>query len=529
MNFRLIIMYKIKFLPILILTAIFALASCQTDDISTDGQQKPTGGDTDVTLNVTVQNPSVAGASTRAAVTEDGTDGEFMRNWVVIIVRNDSIKQIVQSESYDGERKEDSSRRIRLENGSYSFYSFANIPLDSLGLTTSSQTLPQGFDDRAFRVEGNQLSISGFPNGIPMSNKQTVNITSTTNRVDLDVIRMVAKVRIEVTNTDSEPLTVHSFTIRDITRNPGKDTANVSLLPGAIPNTDTGKRNTALVPTRDGAIERVTFVDTVPAGDRTVPAGATKTYTFYVNESEATNADSSQFIGRHFVLNVRRGVEPNARDTSYVRRGYSSTQDFTFTDWSSMARNEIHEIPISISKYGITIDVYPYTAIGVLPQYSYIANLYTIFFGLYGHYDLVPRIINYENGYTYWLENSIGQTEPMLWRRTSRGAAPNDEVHIDSLKLLTDSKQIGVPTGNRTGWGTGVDGNGGNPNYPIVGWNPSAAVPRIECIVGNYTGSAIYTINAGFTDKVTNKQYNLSRRFRIVNTYFDLSNLAKKR
>lgn len=522
-------MRYIKFIPLFFIAAILALASCQSDDIIPDNPNND-GGQTNVSIRLSVKSPTVSGMGTRAAVTENGTDGEFMKNWVVLVVQNKQIEQIITSSNFTDERKADSAY-VKLNNGSTDFYSFANISLDSLGLSNAKagDALPDGFDSKALRVEGNQMNVSDFKNGIPMSNKQTVNITSTTNRVDLDVIRMVAKVRVEVTNTDSEPLTVHSFTIRDITRNPGKDTANVSLLPGAISNKDTGKRNTALVPTRDGAIERVTFVDTVPAADRTVPAGETKTYTFYVNESEATNADSSQFLGRHFVLNVRRGVEPNASDTSYVRRGYSSTQDFTFTDWSSMARNEIHELPISISKYGITIDVYPYTAIGVLPQYSYIANLYTIFFGLYGHYDLVPRIINYENGYTYWLENSIGQTEPMLWRRTSRGAAPNNEVHIDSLKLLTDSKQIGIPTGNMTGWGTGLDGNGGTPNYPIVGWNPSAAVPRIECVVGNYTGSAIYTINAGFTDNGTGKKYVLTRPFRIVNTYFDLSNLAKKR
>lgn len=515
MNFRLLIMHKIKFLPILILTAIFALASCQTDDISTEEQQKATGGQTDVTLDLSVKSPTMGGSSTRAAVTENGTEGEFMRNWVVLIVRNDSIKNILQSGSYDGERSSD-SRNIRLQNGTYSFYSFANIPLDSLGLTPSSQTLPQGFDDRAYHVDGNQMSISGFPNGIPMSNKQDVTITSATNKVSLSVIRMVAKVRVTLTNGADEPVIVHSLGIRDITSDPVGNTFNVKLLPGVVPtaNNDNGKRNVNLIQN----LQRTTFVDSIPTDDQTIDAGASRTFTFYVNESEASDADAapSQGIGNHFVLEVRRG-------NTNATRGYVDVQYFTFDDWATMARNEIHVLPLTIQKYGLDLRVEPYTAIGVLPMYNQQRALYTINLGLYGHYDIVPRLRDYDSGVYYYITNNV-----VHQGITSSSPSGHNDITIDSLKLDVDANQVGIRY-SQAGWGDGTDGSGETKHYPTVGWNETAAAPRIECITGNYTGWATYGITGSYyLTANSSKHIKVAQKFRIVNTYVDVRSLSKR-
>lgn len=512
-------MRYIKLTSLLLLAAMLVFCSCQGDDSEPDRPHNDGGGTTAVELRLRVKAPSAGALSTRAPEKEDGTSGEMMKNWIILVVRDGAIVRTFTSGGYTGEKEEDAVY-TQLDNGAYDFYSFANISLADLGLAEGATTLPADFDKKTFSVDGNQQSVDGFPNGIPMSNKQTITISSTTGVVDLEVIRMVVKVRVEVTNPTDDDLTVQSLAIRDITGN----NDNFYLLPGDIANAGTGKRNPALVSTTNDAMERIIYEYEIPAADQVIEAGKSRSFTFYVNESLASDNGSSQFLGSHFILEVRRG-------NNAAGNGYNTCQFLAFNDWADMARNELHVLPVTLRKFGIAFAVYPYTAIGVLPTYSAETNIFTIFFGLYGHYDMVPRIRNYETGAEYYTMNSTEKLNYTV-KANPQGQGSGketDEITIGTLKLRCDDDEIGIPY-QRGGWGSNTDGtlrDGEEPHYPEVGWNQTAMVPRIECITGNYTGWAIYTIDAAFHDNASNEDVTIERRFRIVNTYFDVSNLAK--
>lgn len=58
-----------------------------------------------------------------------------------------------------------------------------------------------------------------FENGYPMSNKQMVNITDNQQVINLEVIRMVAKVQLFITNATDHAINLKTITLSDVTLN----------------------------------------------------------------------------------------------------------------------------------------------------------------------------------------------------------------------------------------------------------------------------------------------------------------------
>lgn len=503
------IIYNTLMMTLAVVLASF-ISSCSTDDPG----ENPSPENNGVELRLSVASPSIGGVSTRAAVTEEGEAGEFMKTWTIVAVQGNKIAAIYRSSDTDlsgrtnispsvstGEYSQSSfyASKSVLANGTYDFYTFANISDSELGLSADSK-IGDTFDVAdAFTVNGNQQNVSGFDaNGIPMSNKQTVTITDDTNLIQLQVIRMVAKMRIQISNPTSDAIKVTRITLSDITKNTA---GNIKLLPGElIADSTNGKRATHIA----YASDTTTYVYSVPEGIQSIAAnGGEQTYEFYVNESQARSDIN------HFVVGLT---------TDYSENGTAVSHRYAFADWNSIARNEIHVLPISLRRYRIDLYVRPYTAIGVLPDYDMESEIATINLGLYGHYDIVPRIRDLrENKYYHILNTTAAQGVTVQEGQTSE----TSDLTINSLELQNDN---GIGTVYDIG---GWDGN--SDHYPTVGWNSTAMTPRIECITGNYTGWAIYTINASFTEKGSTTPINLTRRFRITNTYVDLSQLAKKR
>ena len=82
----------------------------------------------------------------------------------------------------------------------------------------------------------------------------------------------------------------------------------------------------------------------------TIPAGTTsyKEVSFYVNESAAGNTSKYFIIN----LNISAGAKRYA----------------LFQDWTTIARNDHHILPISLDDYKLTFDVQSFTAIGLYPS-----------------------------------------------------------------------------------------------------------------------------------------------------------------
>ena len=240
-------------------------------------------------------------------------------------------------------------------------------------------------------VAGNNFDLTthnGFgATGIPMSNVQTKTVSDGSN-VELVVIRMMAKIELQVYNDKGSDVTVESFTLTDVTKN---SDGNLKLLPSlsdaghdvmTIPThgdispnlgTSTSKGDIKLYPN-----------ETVSASANNT-TGTPKTFTFYVNESvKPTNAFS------HFFLKIKLAGEAEERYVLIDDKGSTTADD---NKWDYIARNDYRIIPIVLDDYKLDMIPYDFPAIGVYPaSVKEEDGIYTINFHDYGHFHLQPVV-----------------------------------------------------------------------------------------------------------------------------------------
>ena len=354
------------FTYMLALFSTLAIVGCSFEEDHADCQGKGEGEKMQVELRLTAS----ANSLTRSYSTSDGVtraswvdtnaarEGEMMHNCFVVIVQNGKIQSIVQRDFT--EEVEQTSLKAKAELGNATFYSFANITPAELGITMT--TTPTEIESKYYKVEGNTQTLS--TKGIPMSNKQTVNITSKKQQVDLEIIRMMAKVELNFTNDTGYDLSIKSVKLTDITDNAAD---NVSLLPmkdasgNVVPNINAS----------------ATYKDyTVSIGGTSgtqVKNGGTLQTTFYVNESVARNP-------KYFVLSINT-------DKGTV------TNRIAMTEWSKIARNDYLVIPVKLVDYRIKLEPQVFTAIGVVPELKYDGDRITATFKSYGEFHLKLHVI----------------------------------------------------------------------------------------------------------------------------------------
>lgn len=354
------------FTYMLALFSTLAIVGCSFEEDHADCQGKGEGEKMQVELRLTASPNSL----TRSYSTSDGVtraswvdtnaarEGEMMHNCFVVIVQNGKIQSIVQRDFT--EEVEQTSLKAKAELGNATFYSFANITPAELGITMT--TTPTEIESKYYKVEGNTAQLSD--KGIPMSNKQTVNITSKKQQVDLEVIRMMAKVELNFTNDTGYDLSIKSVKLTDITDNAAN---NVSLLPmkdasgNVVPNIN------------DAATYKDYTVSIGGTSGTQVKNGGTLQTTFYVNESVARNP-------KYFVLciNTDKGTVTNR---------------IAMTEWSKIARNDYLVIPVKLVDYRIELEPQVFTAIGVIPELNYDGDRITATFKSYGEFHLKLHVI----------------------------------------------------------------------------------------------------------------------------------------
>ena len=189
-----------------------ALTGCSMDDDLGDCTSGTSA------LQVTVSARQEGDLNARA--TEGGQDGEFMHDLCVLFVQGDVVKLKLQPDlSSDASAQKGnlqawtSGEQNGLEAGTtYTVYAFANISdyYDkwSEGGTLSEDDLPENIiiEDPAGNLD--------FENGkfIPMSAKEEITITAATRAVSIGLDRLVAKVRMTVSTTSQENVTVKNVT-----------------------------------------------------------------------------------------------------------------------------------------------------------------------------------------------------------------------------------------------------------------------------------------------------------------------------
>ena len=162
---------------------------------------------------------------------------------------------------------------------------------------------------------------------------------------------MLAKVTLQFRNPSSTPLVINDITISDITKNSSEngDKENIKLLPK---HSDADKDQVVCTPNLVGQTATESYQYTLPS-PKTIAAN-TSDYTeeneisFYVNESAAGNTS------KYFIINL---------NTSAGVKRYA-----LFKDWTTIARNDHHILPISLDDYKLKFDVKSFTAIGLYPS-----------------------------------------------------------------------------------------------------------------------------------------------------------------
>lgn len=357
---------------IITLLALLFMAAC-SNDIDTSTSDK--GGQAIVDIHLSARSERTAGPASRA-VDVNAVDEEMMKNYVIIIAQGTDIKRILTKENLSN-AESDEYAGVHLNEGTYTFYSFANISLADLGLTAGATKLPDGFDTKTFAVSGNQTAIDNFTDGIPMSNKQTITVEKKATKVDLEVVRMVAKMQLNLTNVTGSDIKVTQVQLSDITDNGTSAAPNLYLLP-----TDKVE-GVSCTPHLAPTAKRSTLSYDVPTDQQTVKSGkGTTSLMFYLNESQAH--DPSQFE----LTLTTQGAD-----------GTTAKKRYAILNWTEIARNDYRVIPITLDDYKLTFDVQYFTAIGVLPPtVTDDGQTLDLDFSYYGDIHLVPKIEKWSDG-----------------------------------------------------------------------------------------------------------------------------------
>lgn len=336
----------------LILMVLAFISACSTD--SADPIQGGSGGDNQgdkVTVHMTLSTASSSG--TRATLSwENGIDAENMKSWVVAFVKDNKVVSFAENTDVSANNRikdEVTIKDLPKGEATYQVYSFANLTATELGILQGATV---NFDDKKWKMDGNGFDVT--TKGIPMSNKQEVKIDASgkPDKTELWVVRMLAKVTLRFKNPSATDLVINDITISDITKNSSEngDAENIMLLPKhSDASSGADKDEVTCIPNLVGqaATENYTY-KLSPAV--TIPAGTTdyNEISFYVNESAAGNTS------KYFIINL---------NTSAGIKRYA-----LFQDWTTIARNDHHILPISLDDYKLKFDVQSFSAIGLYPS-----------------------------------------------------------------------------------------------------------------------------------------------------------------
>ena len=494
----------------LLAVALPLLTACYNDD--NIFEKETNDGKVSVRLRISQAGAAVtrAGSATKDSY---ATPEELMNVWTVVITDNDGdVKHILTCEPAKEDREIDPiETELELETGTYHFYSFANISPKYveylLGITSQKPTADETFigvsqgtikditptstatitnaEAKTIAINGNGFNINAENNdflskGIPMSNVQTIEVTQPTDGattaqvIDLIVVRLLAKIELQIYNDKGTDLNIKSITLTDITENASENsggTANLKLFPyytfetpnganekvdykhGDIhPNIATGVTTTDLTITPSSSGVTVTPVAATQS-DKWAISSTTNKYvenngypdkekavviSFYVNESATPTHDF-----KHFFLELEIEGDENAtliddkkqRYTLIGGVGETYTEDNP-DEWNYIARNDYRIIPIVLDDYKLDLIPYDFPAIGVYPaSVKEEDGIYTINFHDYGHFHLLPQVTKYSAPTDYVSFTSTTPVAP--YTDTTWGLVNNS--FEDSWKSWTDA------------------------------------------------------------------------------------------
>lgn len=380
-------MKRYKAIYHIVLFAVLLLTACQENEVEEQGGAQPSDGKALVTLRIATDNGKAltrAWQDANAKAQPDRT--EMMYSWIVLITDGSKIKYKYTGTPTDAKAEiDDVCTNVEMVSGNYSVYSFANISEASLksyfGLSSES-SLNVGDDLADATVAAAKATINGngfvpsATNGIPMSNKQTLTVpASGTLTKDLIVVRMLAKIEVQVFNDGTESATIESISLTDITANPLNGPNNLMLLPnyGTTPNypDDMDAHHMDIQPNLASGASRGNFTYTLTTDNAVAATGHKSTgtgqtpviFTFYVNESIAPDNGSKLF---YLSLGIKTG---SGTDVVYShalinQNGKTSTDNDA---WHYIARNDYRVIPVILTDWLFRVEPMSLPPIGGYP------------------------------------------------------------------------------------------------------------------------------------------------------------------
>lgn len=476
--------------------AVCLLAACSAGD---DATSFPGQADAENQVGVTLQlsalssqtSQSSRSSLTRAAWETDteAMPGEMMKSWFVVVVQNGKIEKIITSDlkSLGVTEVEKDQVFVELNKGETTFYSFANIKPEEIGLDASTsvgQPLPADFDEKTYQMDGNskifhQSMTPDLKDGYPMSNKQTVDVVDNQQVINLEVIRMVAKVQLSITNATDHDIVLKSITLSDVTLNGNR---NIKLLP----NVDSANKLKG-VNLADGVAKGTITLTADENNGMTIEPRNSQTACFYMNESLVDKGTDGG--NRYFILSLT---------TVDAATGTTSNHRYAMLSWNEIRRNDYLKIPIKLEDYQIKWKVEAFSPIGVLPKVTDDGENLSLDFGYYGEFHIKPEVIK--------LSRTGSQTLSV-----SEWQMGTDATGSDAWKLQEQN-----PKGE-----DGVNIFDASPS-----WIPSAY--RLEGEMGNRTGSAIYTMKIKVKEQNGSGTYPIiSRKVRFTMKQVDLTRAGK--
>lgn len=372
-------MKKITSLYSLTLAVLLMLTACQSDNIEEQGGAQNSDGKALVTLRIATDNGK---ASTRAWQDSENAKAdrtEMMYSWIVLITDGEKIIKKFENTNVAEAKAEidDVCTNVEMVSGNYIVYSFANISEASLksifnvtSLDSNTPLTDATVAAATYTINGNGF-VPSATNGIPMSNKQTLSVpASGTLTKDLIVVRMLAKIEVQVFNDGTESATIESISLTDITANPLNGPNNLMLLPnyGTPPNypDDMNAHHMDIQPNLASGASRGNFTYTLTTDNAVAATGHKSTgtgqtpviFTFYVNESIAPNNGSELF---YLSLGIKTGT---GDDVVYSHALISNTET---DEWSYIARNDYRVIPVILTDWLFRVEPMSLPPIGGYP------------------------------------------------------------------------------------------------------------------------------------------------------------------
>ena len=393
--------------PLMLAVLVAGLVGCTSDDDAVSVNQPSDG---QLTLRLGIDDGEGLGSerNTRARTVnwkdDNATDDEMMNLWVVVVTNTSdgSVVKCIVCRPPVGSTEQEIDEVGKMLRGNYTVYSFANISVQNvctlLGLTAPG-TLPTIGSEpvevgvtgtvanaaaKTATINGNNFNPTAADNGfgekgIPMSNVQT--ITEVMAEKDLIVVRMLAKIEVQLFNDGATDATIESISLTDITANGAN---NLKLLP----NYDTAPDypddmefyHKDLQPNLGADATKGNMTYTTPTATRTVAAtghkstDATKnpvTFTFYVNESVAPIDNTSATTGNgsglfYLSLGIKTGI---GEDVVYShalidQRGKTEADNGA---WHYIARNDYRVIPVVLTDWLLRIEPLAFVPIAGYP------------------------------------------------------------------------------------------------------------------------------------------------------------------